>query len=379
MDKENFNFCACNQIVKLSDKDSILFIFKRFFIKILLFSVAMFSLFSMIIYNCIYNSANLNPVLFIIILIVFSLLHIVFFVNIYKKNINFIKEITLNINLLQTGLHQLQHNIKPVKLNYTKQNEFGQLCKIYKNLSDKIKERTLENNINNDKRKIIFSGIIHDNKTLLSALLGYAEALHINKNLSIKKREKYIAGIYACAEDLCELNETLSAFNKLSETSVLINPKPVNFNNTIYEIVNPVKDLLPLKRVSISMDLKDNLHINLDKKAFKRILLNLLANTIRYRTKDFSKINLKTYKENNFAVFSYSDDGPGVSEMDIEHLFEAYYRNPESRKKIKGSGLGLAIVAEIIKSHHGIYKAISNNGLTIVLRIPLIEREDNHE
>lgn len=83
------------------------------------------------------------------------------------------------------------------------------------------------------------------------------------------------------------------------------------------------------------MNLAENLYINLDIKAFKRILLNLLANTIRYRKKQFSKITLKTYKEGNFAVFSYSDDGPGVSKDNLPHLFEAYYRNPETKKLYK--------------------------------------------
>lgn len=379
MNKENFNFCTCNQLVKTKSKDSIIYIFKQFFFKILLFSISTFFLFSMILFQYTRISPNISSNFFIILLSIFVIFQITFFITIYKKNINFIKEILFNINLLQVGLHQLQHSIEPIKISYKKQNEFGQLCKIYKHLSDKIKEETLKNNINDEKRKIIFSGIIHDNKTLLTTLLGYSEALQVNKNLSPEKKEKYISGIYSCAEDLCELNETLSVFNKLSETSLLVNPHPANFSQEIYKIVNPVIDLLPLKKVSISLDLKENIYINLDVKAFKRILLNLLANTIRYRTKDFSKISLRLYSENNHAVFSYTDDGPGVSKSDLPHLFEAYYRNPETKKTIKGSGLGLAIVAKIIESHHGTYEAISDNGLKIIFRIPLIEREDNYE
>lgn len=376
MNEKNFNSCSCNEKTK---KDNLLSFFKSLIIKIFLFSISLFLLFSMILYYQIYNNNNFSDYFFVYLISLFFVLHCIFFIIIYKKNADFIKKILAVTDLLKLGLHQIHHGIKPIEIYYNNENEFGQLCKIYKILSDKIKEKELKNNINDEKRKVIFSGIIHDNKTLLTTLLGYSEALKMNKNLSTEKKEKYITGIYSCAEDLSELNETLSVFNKISKTNSLLHPKPLDFSKTIHKIVNPVADSLALKNVSITMNLAENLYINLDIKAFKRILLNLLANTIRYRKKQFSKITLKTYKESNFAVFSYSDDGPGVSKDNLPHLFEAYYRNPETKKTIQGSGLGLAIVAKIIEAHKGTYEAKSDNGLTIITRIPLIEREDSYD
>ncbi len=112
----------------------------------------------------------------------------------------------------------------------------------------------------------------------------------------------------------------------------------------------------------------------LDEKEFQRIIFNLLTNTIKYRDKDSSEVLITLKAKDRYAEFTYGDDGPGVPQEKLPHIFEAFYRTDEARSKTSnGSGLGLAIVAEIMTAHKGRYHAVNDHGLKLIFDIPLAE------
>ena len=89
-----------------------------------------------------------------------------------------------------------------------------------------------------------------------------------------------------------------------------------------------------------------------DRSAFKRILDNLLTNSVRYREKDRSHIEITIQKRTDRIFWSVADDGPGVAENCLEKIFESFCRLDEARAHCsEGSGLGLAIVKRIVADH----------------------------
>ena len=73
----------------------------------------------------------------------------------------------------------------------------------------------------------------------------------------------------------------------------------------------------------------------------------------------------------------FSDDGPGVGEEHLEHLFDSFYRADQSRTTPeKGSGIGLAIVRRIIEGQGGQVEASSDGGLCITMALPSARREE---
>ena len=92
-----------------------------------------------------------------------------------------------------------------------------------------------------------------------------------------------------------------------------------------------------------------------DRTEMKRILDNLLSNTIRSRD---------------------GDDGPGVPESSLERIFETFYRVDSARSQSgRGSGIGLAVVKKIVEEHGGSVRAENRRGLTVVIELPLAKSE----
>ncbi len=106
-----------------------------------------------------------------------------------------------------------------------------------------------------------------------------------------------------------------------------------------------------------------------DAPSLERALANVLENAIRFAE---SKVQTRCFCENREAVVVVADDGPGVPEKDLPHLFEPFYRADSSRARATGGfGLGMAIAAAAAKAHGGTVRAKNNDGLVVEFRLPL--------
>ena len=120
--------------------------------------------------------------------------------------------------------------------------------------------------------------------------------------------------------------------------------------------------------------LKNKAHINIfgDPKRLKQLFDNLLQNTCRYTNEGGElKINVKEYRDK--VVITWIDSEPGVSDRDLEKLFDRLYRVDSSRNREKGgSGLGLAICKNIIEAHEGQIRAEHSElgGLKLSIELP---------
>ena len=117
----------------------------------------------------------------------------------------------------------------------------------------------------------------------------------------------------------------------------------------------------------------ERLAISMDRAAFKRVLDNLLTNSIRYREKETSRIKIIVRRESSRIIWNIGDDGPGVPEEDLEKIFESFCRLDEARSHCSdGSGLGLAIVKRIVIDHQGTIYARNHDGLDICMEFPAV-------
>lgn len=109
----------------------------------------------------------------------------------------------------------------------------------------------------------------------------------------------------------------------------------------------------------------------MDRGAFKRILDNLLTNSIRYREEEQSRIEISIQRKDGRILWGVADDGQGVAENCLEKIFESFCRLDEARSHCsEGSGLGLAIVKRIVIDHQGIVYARDRAGLEVCMEFP---------
>ncbi len=111
----------------------------------------------------------------------------------------------------------------------------------------------------------------------------------------------------------------------------------------------------------------------LDETEMKRVFQNFFENSVKYRNSDRSVIRLWSRRQGNLVEIGVSDDGPGVPEDELSHIFESFYRGDRSRTEPgNGSGLGLAVAKRIVESHGGSIRAENRDGLTIIISLSVL-------
>jgi len=107
-------------------------------------------------------------------------------------------------------------------------------------------------------------------------------------------------------------------------------------------------------RIDIPMDLP---HVSADCQRIEQVLLNLLANAMRY-TPSGGAISISAQKSDTMVQVSVCNSGPGLSNEDLEHVFDRFYRADSARARengneSSGAGLGLAIAKALVEAHAG--------------------------
>lgn len=118
----------------------------------------------------------------------------------------------------------------------------------------------------------------------------------------------------------------------------------------------------------------DGMYIIADKELLKRLLLILLDNAVKYSPEN-SKIEIKVRAEDKYCQIEVKDEGVGIAEKDIVHIFERFYRADKTRsRQMAGIGLGLSIAKEIIELHGGSIEVKSKlgKGSVFIVKLPNI-------
>ena len=244
------------------------------------------------------------------------------------------------------------------------------------NLNNSIKQHE-----NVEKRKqILYAGIAHDLRTPLTSIIGYSEALSAGIANTPEKKRRYIQAISTQADVLLHLVDQLSIYNKLSARKATFPLYKVNLESRIRSYLDIEGDSLLTKHVHVKTKLKSNIYVMANTDEFQRILTNFFTNSIKYRKLPESNVVISLCRnpdDEEEAILSYHDDGPGVEESKLEKIFEPFYRTSEARTKTSnGSGLGLAVVAEIVSIHKGRIQALNDNGLLIKIYLPILKSKE---
>ena len=230
----------------------------------------------------------------------------------------------------------------------------------------KLKENEEEKILSENAARELVSNISHDLKTPLTAIRGYVEGILDGVASSPQKVRDYLTTIYNKTNDMTKLIDELLYYSRVSGNEFSYNFEKTNVKEFFDDYV---KDLyLELDTIKINFSYSANVDtdtvIDIDREQIKRALNNIVANAVKYMDKEDPEIHFRV-KENMDAInIRISDNGRGIDEKDLPHVFERFYRSDASRNtKLGGSGIGLSIVKKVIENHGGSVVAISKSGV----------------
>lgn len=202
-------------------------------------------------------------------------------------------------------------------------------------------KRQLTNNIN------------HELKTPVAAIQGYLETMISSQDMSDQERMSFIEKSYAHCQRLTQLLQDVSTITRLEDGSSHIVCESVDLRPLIDEIASEVALLPDDKRMRVNIELPDQLMVKGNSTLLMSIFKNLTDNAIAYSGGRDIYIRLMD-KDAGFYTLSFSDNGIGIDEEHLVHIFERFYRIDKGRsRKLGGTGLGLSIVKNAVLFHGG--------------------------
>jgi len=188
------------------------------------------------------------------------------------------------------------------------------------------------------------SFISHELRTPLTAIIGFAETILANKDMTKKEIINIVKKILLSAKHMNSLIEDISTFNKLNRETTLHLEK-VNLKKLIYEVLS-ILEVSASPNVEIVFNYPTDIptEIETDSTKLKQILMNIIENAIKYTNQGYVRIDVNYENNTKHFIITIQDTGPGIPEEELKDIFKPFLRLAKDKP---GSGLGLAIVKKI--------------------------------
>lgn len=312
-----------------------------------------------------------TAVAFSIVIIIFTIFLSILLTNRFLTKF-VLKRIEVSLDILASGVHELRDGNLDYQITYDRHDEFQPVCEDFNEMAIKLKESVHQIQQQERSRKELIAGISHDIRSPLTSIQAYVEGLldGIAKTPEAKKR--YLETIKVKAEDLEHIVSQLFLFSKMELGEYAEELCDLRLDKTIADTVNALQEEYQQKGLFIQMNLEP-VTIHADPVQIQRITTNILENSLKYKIKAQGNIRIVLKKSEESVLLTFSDDGPGVPEESLPHLFEVFYRSDPARQNPnKGSGLGLAIVANAVQRMGGTVTAVHSTlgGLEIRIIFP---------
>ena len=242
-------------------------------------------------------------------------------------------------------------------------------------------ERALSEVAASDRRMRRFiTDASHELRTPLAAIHGYAELTRQDAAVLPETTEYSLARIEAEAHRMNRLVSDLLLLARLDEGQDLDTTEVVDLSDVVLDAVNDATVSAPTHQWLT--ELPDGaVWVRGDRARLHQLIANLLSNA-RVHTPEGTTVTtgIGTGRGDDgvpYVQLAVADDGPGIPQDLLPHLFERFFRGDKSRSRQAGSfGLGLSIAASIVDAHHGTIAAESGSGRTVFkVQLPTVQHE----
>lgn len=262
-------------------------------------------------------------------------------------------------------------------------DELGQISnnivRLYARLQRALTERDREHSAaireQQEKQRIkkqLTANINHELKTPVAAMQICLETLEAHDDLPADKRREFIARSLSQSDRLRRLLADVATITSLDEGAADVAFTAVDLRSAITEVAELNLPVAEAKGFAVSVDVAAGITLQGNRPLLASVFQNLIDNALAYS--NGSRIAISARKYGKEIRIEVADDGVGVAEEHLPHLFERFYRVDKGRSRAAGgTGLGLAIVKNAIALHGGSIEALLRkpSGLVFIITLPL--------
>jgi len=250
---------------------------------------------------------------------------------------------------LKEGLQRIgqKEGLEPIEV--MSNDELGELSIMFNDMIGRLKKEE-------QKRADFISILSHEIRTPLTSI---GESLSLIQERLLgpvnEKQDQFLEVSRQEVERLTTLLNRLMLVTSLDGQMVHLEREPHHIQDELENCLKRVAPMAQSKGLELVLeDHTGNAAVLVDRENLQQVLLNLMGNAIKYSPEGTSvRVQARDGDENDFAVITIRDQGPGIPVDERQFVFDTFYRGESIRKEVDGTGLGLSISKRIVKAHGG--------------------------
>lgn len=203
-------------------------------------------------------------------------------------------------------------------------------------------------------RKRFIGNVSHELKTPIFSIQGYIYTLIDGGLYDDQVNMKYLERAASNVDRLLTIVQDLEEISKLESEDLILDSQKFDIKALVKEVFNDLEVNARQRQVTLTFKEGADKPYNVmaDREGIRQVLTNLLLNSIKYGIEG-GTTKVSFYVMDKQILVEIADNGIGIEEKHLKHLFDRFYRVDKSRSRESGgSGLGLSIVKHVIEAHH---------------------------
>ncbi|MBQ6569275.1 MAG: HAMP domain-containing protein [Clostridia bacterium] len=255
-----------------------------------------------------------------------------------------------------------------VRVPVSSDDETGQLAIAFNNMAASL-------SASENMSRSFVANVSHELKTPMTTIAGFIDGI-LDGTIPASQQEKYLSIVSAETRRLSRIVRSMLVLSKMDSGEMVLNPVKFDLTNTIVTSLLSFEQQIEAKNLEIrGMDELDSVYVNGDPDLIHQVVYNLLENAVKFTNEGgYIEIGIDYRDRTHFVKIRNS--GQGISQDDIMHIFERFYKSDKSRSQDKtGVGLGLYIVRSIVALHGGQISVSSKEGQYSEFEFSLPDRQ----
>lgn len=226
-----------------------------------------------------------------------------------------------------------------------------------------------------ESRREFVANVSHELRTPLTSIKGATETILSDPEMDGDMREYFLDMILSESDRMTRIVSDLLVLSRLDNKRTKWQVESFDLPASVRRLCEVMRPDLEAHGHTITCTATENIpSVTGDRQRLEQVIINIISNAIKY-TPDGGHIDVEMHPERDMLVTTITDNGIGIPEEDISHIFERFYRVEKSRTSdAGGTGLGLAIAKELVEAHGGQISIESrpNEGTAVRIAIPFV-------
>ncbi len=273
------------------------------------------------------------------------------------------------VNELQSGIAQISKGDFSYRVRVSGKDEFSDLARAFNTMSTRMEAL-------DRSRNQFVSNASHELKTPLSTMKILLQTVLFQDSYDTGMTKEFLGDIDKEIDRLSYVVSDLLTLVSIDSGKMRLNTAPILIRDLVQENVKRLSPLARERGIELEFAGRENAEVMGDSMKLNQVFYNLIDNAIKYTPRG-GGVRVELIRQGKTMVTRIIDNGIGIPQEDVLHIFDRFYRVDKARsRETGGTGLGLSIVKQIVLLHSGDISVQSkeNEGTTFTVELPVYQK-----